>query len=94
MRSVISPGAGGTKVTTTETLGAFISSDALTLSAASQALPIPPNGARRVFIQIQGGTVTDSTWVSVDGTPATTSDLVIRNAEDVVSSTGIVIAGT
>ena len=72
---------GSLNTITTQT-GESLTDATLTLSASSQALPEPPTGANRALLQVHGGTTTDLTYISRDGTAATTDDFVLRNAAD------------
>ena len=85
--------AGARHVLSTST-GQFISQSVLTLSATSQSLPAAPSNAKHALIQVQGGTVTDLTYIRFDGNAATSSDMVLRNAGDVISSVEIILGGT
>ena len=63
------------------TAGAFVSEQKLTLSATSQSLTVP-TGAVRALIRIQGGTVTDLAYLSLDASAAVTTDFYLRNIFD------------
>jgi len=87
-------GTAGSANVLSAVTGEFISSSTLLLSASSQPIPTPPAGAAHALIQIQGGTVTDVAHVSINGIAATTSDMVLRNAEDAVSGAEMLLGGT
>jgi len=83
--AIFSDGAGLSIASQT---GEIISQAALTLSASSQALPEAPTGAGRALLQVNGGTVTDRIYLSLDGTAATTSDFHMKNVEDTTANIG------
>ena len=68
--------------------GPIVSQASLTLSASSQALPTPPSTANSALLQVNGGTVTDRVYISLDGTDATTSDFHMKNVEDTTANIG------
>lgn len=84
---------GPTREEVFETPGALLNIAALTLSATSQAIPTPPSGAKRVLIQVHGGTVTDFAYLNPLGVASAANGLMLRNAADDVSSTEIIIGG-
>jgi len=83
--------SGGAAHVRSQLTGEYISKQILTLSATSQVLTVPAT-ATTALIQVHSGTVTDSTYINLGGT-ATTDDLVIRNAQDAISSTEIMVSG-
>jgi len=70
------------------TSGSYLSQENLTLSATSQSLPSIPSTAQSAFIQVHGGTVTDYTFISLDGTDAVATDFHLGNFEDNTASLG------